>query len=285
MTALTQGKGTPQRAGDVFRGPVAAAVTCYEGGIAVYDGDGNLKPGVTGTGLIAVGIFRARADNALGAAAAINADYESGTFRFENSAAADAITKAQIGDACYIVDDQTVAKTSGTNTRSVAGLIADVDADGVWVRVGYDTYISPSGSLLAANNLSDLGSGATARANLGGGANKIVLALGPLSTKGADAAVLRFVAPVAGTVDSIKSVLNAALAGGDATLTAAINGTPITTGVLTLTQAGSAAGDVDTCSPSAAKTVAAGGVITITGGGSSTATATASVSILITPTA
>jgi hypothetical protein len=32
-----------------------------------------------------------------------------------------------------VVDDQTVAKTNGSSSRSVAGIIRDVDADGVWV--------------------------------------------------------------------------------------------------------------------------------------------------------
>ena len=39
--------------------------------------------------------------------------------RFANSAAADAITLADVGADCYMVDDQTVAKTHGGNTRSV----------------------------------------------------------------------------------------------------------------------------------------------------------------------
>ena len=33
-----------------------------------------------------------------------------------------------------MVDDQTVAKTNGGNTRSPAGIIDSVDADGVWIR-------------------------------------------------------------------------------------------------------------------------------------------------------
>jgi hypothetical protein len=40
------------------------------------------------------------------------------------------------GNDCYLVDDQTVAKTSATNTRSVAGKIVDVDSQGVWVKLG-----------------------------------------------------------------------------------------------------------------------------------------------------
>jgi hypothetical protein len=50
-----------------------------------------------------------------------------------NSSDADAISTANIGADCYIVDDQTVALTNGTNTRSVAGKIFDVDSAGVWV--------------------------------------------------------------------------------------------------------------------------------------------------------
>jgi hypothetical protein len=72
-----------------------------------------------------------------GATAAANSvRVQPGIFRWQNSASADAIAKAEIGDDCFIVDDQTVAKTNGTNTRSVAGKVVQVDAQGVWVRVG-----------------------------------------------------------------------------------------------------------------------------------------------------
>lgn len=284
MSALTADRNTPFREGGNHDFPVAASVTCYAGALAVLDSAGNAKPGVTGTGLVAVGRFGRQVVNGA-VAAAVTAPVRNGIFRWDNSASGDAITKAEIGDICFIVDDQTVAKTSGTNTRSPAGIVTDVDTDGVWVLMGHHVLVDPGGALLAANNLSDLTTAATARANLGGGADKMALHLGAISTKGSDAAVLRHVCMVAGTVDLIKSVLNGALATGNATLTAAINGTPITTGALTLTQAGSAAGDVDTCSPSAAKTMAVGDVLTITGGGSSDATATASVAILITPSA
>jgi len=46
------------------------------------------------------------------------------------------IAAAEIGTYCYIVDDQTVAKTDGTATRSSAGKVFDVDAQGVWVEIG-----------------------------------------------------------------------------------------------------------------------------------------------------
>lgn len=285
MGALSADRNTPRRRGDDFSFPVAAAVKCYAGAIAVLDSSGDVKPGVTATGLICVGRFEAQADNSAGSAGDIRAQVSRGVFQFANSAAADAISADEVGDVCYIVDDQTVAKTSATGTRSVAGLIVDVDADGVWVEMGYQVYVSPAGSLLAANNLSDLGTAATARTNLGGGADKVCLPMGPVSLVGGDAAVLRMVAPVAGDIKAIRTVLNGALTTGDATLTGKINGDAITTGVVTITQAGSAAGDVDSAVPTAANTVAVGDVISLTVGGTNDATVTADVVIEITPSA
>ncbi|HGM8331430.1 TPA: hypothetical protein ACKQLR_006537 [Pseudomonas aeruginosa] len=58
-----------------------------------------------------------------------------GVFQLANSASADQITRADIGKECFIVDDQTVAKTSATDTRSVAGVVRDVDDGGVWVEI------------------------------------------------------------------------------------------------------------------------------------------------------
>lgn len=83
--------------------------------------------------------------------------------------------------------------------------------------------------------------------------------------------VYRVLSPYAGTVSAIKSVLQGALTTGNATLTGKINGVAITTGVLTLTQAGSAPGDIDTCSPTAAKTVAVGDELSWTVGGTNDA--------------
>lgn len=105
-----------------------------------------------------------------------------------------------------------------------------------------------------------------------------------ISTKAADGAVLRYVPSFAGTLDKIYTVLNAALATGDATFTAAIGGVAVTGGVVTATQAGSAASDVDVATPSAANVFAAGDVITVTVAGASTATATANLSMKMTPT-
>ncbi|MDP2206985.1 MAG: hypothetical protein Q8K65_11845 [Alphaproteobacteria bacterium] len=104
-----------------------------------------------------------------------------------------------------------------------------------------------------------------------------------ISTKASDAEVFRFVPSFAGSITKAYSVLNAALATGNATLTLAINGVAVTNGVITATQAGSAAGDVDVATPTALNVFAAGDVITVTVGGASTATATANGTLQLTP--
>lgn len=135
MTALAADRNTPQRAGDQFVYPVAAATKIYAGSIVMLNAAGDATKGATATGQICVGRAEEQVDNT-GAAGAKTINVSKGVYRWGNSAAADAITKAEIGDNCYIVDDQTVAKTDGTATRSVAGKIVDVDTSGVWVVTG-----------------------------------------------------------------------------------------------------------------------------------------------------
>jgi hypothetical protein len=282
--ALTKDRNTPARAGQTFSYPLAAAKV-YAGSIGVIDASGYLTKGSTATGLKCAGRINEQVDNSAGNAGDLRAEVENGIFRWANSAGGDTIARADIGNVCYIVDDQTVAKTSGSNTRSPAGIIEDIDSDGVWVRMGQDALVAPALSLLAAGNLSDLGSAATARGNLGGGANKMLLDIRDINLVGATAEVKRVVSPIAGTVDEIYSVIDGALTTGDATLTAKIGATAITTGAITVTQAGSAAGDVDNVTPSALNTVAVGDVLSITVGGTNDAEKLGHVVFLITPSA
>lgn len=133
MAALTADRDTKQRSGTLLTLPAAAAKIFYAGALIARDGNGRATPGATATTLRGVGRGKAHVDNSAGAAGAVNVDIEKGIFRFANSTSTDAITQANIGADCYIVDDQTVALTSGSSTRSVAGKIFDVDDQGVWV--------------------------------------------------------------------------------------------------------------------------------------------------------
>lgn len=167
MSALTAARNTKEALGTVHRYPLAAGVIAFAGGLAVIDAAGNCKPGVTALGLRAVGRFEQDVDNSLGIAGALSVDVKSGDFRFANSSGGDEITAADIGNNAYIVDDQTVAKTTGGATRSIAGRIVDVDSLGVWVELGMSVTQAPGGAVLAANNGSDFGSLPTLRSNVG----------------------------------------------------------------------------------------------------------------------
>lgn len=135
MTAATQNRNTPYRAGRLRSLAVAASKNCFAGGIAVMNASGYAEPATTATGLVALGVFSSQVDNSSGANGDQAAEIERGYFRFANSAAADEITVTNIGSLCYLVDDQTVALTNGTASRSVAGIIDDVDDQGVWVLI------------------------------------------------------------------------------------------------------------------------------------------------------
>lgn len=130
---LNAARNTKERAGDVLDIPVKANTTCHQGGLAVIDA-GYAAPGRVATTLIAAGRF----EESVSAVAAgdATARIKRGVFKFANSSAADLIAQADVGADCYIVDDAQVAKTNGANTRSRAGKIVAVDADGVWVQIG-----------------------------------------------------------------------------------------------------------------------------------------------------
>lgn len=134
MVALTSERNTRARIGDLRVEPVAATVKIWNGSLIMRNAAGYLTKGATATGCVGVGRAEKTVDNT-GAAGAASVEYRVGVFLFANSAAADLITIADIGRVCFIVDDQTVAKTDGTATRSRAGIVDGIEpTGGVWVR-------------------------------------------------------------------------------------------------------------------------------------------------------
>lgn len=134
MTALSGDRNTPQRSGDTRELGAAAGAVLFAGAMGAVNASGHAVPVTTATGLKGAGRVERRVDNTGGAAGARRVVIRAGIFRYANSASADAITQADIGSDCYGVDDQTVAKTSATSTRSVVGKVFDVDDQGVWVK-------------------------------------------------------------------------------------------------------------------------------------------------------
>ena len=133
--ALVKDRDTARRAGDQVADPVAAGAKIYAGALVVLNAAGFAEPGSTAAGLTARGRADHAVDNSGGGDGDEHVSVRRGVFHFGN-AAADAVDRTHIGGTAYIVDDESVAATDGAATRSAAGEIVDVDADGVWVRIG-----------------------------------------------------------------------------------------------------------------------------------------------------
>lgn len=223
MTALTADVNRKERVGSDHEGPVAASTTIYKGSLIVRDTAGNLEPGATATGKVAAGVSKEYIANA-GLAAAVNCKYRKGIFLFANSSG-DPVSKANIEDTVFIEDDNTVSATNGGATQSAAGRMVDLDSDGmVHVAVGWDLV---SLGLLAANNLSDVGTQATARSNLGLDTGDSPTFTG-LTTSGA------------ATLNSLGVTVNATVGGtlgitGATTLTGGVTGDVVASGKIDAT--------------------------------------------------
>lgn len=126
--------GFSQLVTDYGDGEVSDGYVFYRGALCALDEtDGVIKPAEESTTLTALGRNEVFADPA-------NRDGDmpvirSGIFAFDNSSGADEITDSEVGDDCYIVDDETVAKTSDSSSRSVAGKVYKVTSTAVFVVV------------------------------------------------------------------------------------------------------------------------------------------------------
>lgn len=127
---LAADRNTPMRDGGRYEGAPAAGQTIYKGALICLNSSGEIVRGAVATTLRALGVAQnSTLDQAYNGT--IRADR--GVYRFRNSSAGDAITAADYGSQCFIADDDQVARTNGSSTRSVAGIVRGVDAQGVWV--------------------------------------------------------------------------------------------------------------------------------------------------------
>jgi hypothetical protein len=230
---------------------VATGATIYQGSGVALNGSGLLVHASDATAKKTVG--RAEA-TILSAAAGVTLKVRQGIVNW-NAAGSGTPVAANRWQICYWADDQTITMTPGT---LVAGLVYNVDTFGVKVLVG----LGPIGESGASSGES-------------------FLTLNLASTKAADAGVYYLASPIAGTITNLQTILNAALATGNATATVAINGTNITGGVVTMVQASSAAGQVNSAQPTALNTIAVGDQIKVTIGGTSTATGGATLTLTV----
>lgn len=133
MTALTSERNTRRREGELRVEPLASSAKIWAGSLVMRDASGYLTCGTAAAGGIGLGRAEATVDNSTGASGAKTVEYRRGFFGFANAGGADLIGQADVGQLCYIVDDQTVAKTDGSASRSPAGIVDGIEGGIVWV--------------------------------------------------------------------------------------------------------------------------------------------------------
>ena len=129
--ALSKDRNTDMADSQNIAPKVAAGVHIHAGAMVVANASGYAAPGSTATGLVYLGRAEESVDNTDGANGARRVPVRRlRAFKWDNDGS---ITQAHLGRTAYIVDDQTVAATDGTGTRSACGQIIDIESDGVWV--------------------------------------------------------------------------------------------------------------------------------------------------------
>lgn len=135
MTATAIDRQTAYRNTELVAALVAANAVIPAGVIVAVNATGYATNGATSTTLTTLGCSDEAVDNTGGVDGAKTIRVRRNkVFKFANQAG-DLVTQASVGKPCYVVDNQTVAATNGGTTRSVAGTVHGIEADGVWVLI------------------------------------------------------------------------------------------------------------------------------------------------------
>ena len=123
MSALTKDRNTVRKQGEYAAYPVKGGTKIYAGSIVAMGPDGNAVPGSDTAGLKFLGISREYVDNTAGADGDLTVTvWRRGCFELSASGMA----KANVGDAVYVVDDQTIGLTAINNIS--CGKISDFNS-------------------------------------------------------------------------------------------------------------------------------------------------------------
>lgn len=125
MAALTADRATDTRRGELASYPVKASTTIYAGSIVcVLNSSGHAQPGSDTANLVFVGIAREKADNSAGAAGDVSVEVDCAPGMIVELAASGLAQADGDGTQVYVADDQTVAKSGGSNSIKV-GLLRE----------------------------------------------------------------------------------------------------------------------------------------------------------------
>jgi len=133
MTALAKDRNTMIKSrGRSIDLLVAASTKIYAGSMVAINATGYAVPAANTAALRVIGRAEAQADNTSGADGALHVRVNVGVHKYGNGATTQALAQADIGQPCYVIDDQTVGKYATKGVK--AGTVDEIDADGgIWV--------------------------------------------------------------------------------------------------------------------------------------------------------
>lgn len=159
-----------ERSGQTVSVPVAASTKLFIGTIGARDSSGNatFAQDIAG-GLVVLGRIEEDADNSAGLAGDVDVRILRSVFKYKNStrtAGAYALSKADVGDICYVEDEQTVQKASGSTYKVKAGIFLGLDPvdGGAWVDMRHS---GDAGITLTQDSITDNSGGTPATPTAG----------------------------------------------------------------------------------------------------------------------
>lgn len=138
MAALTRERNTPHTLIDTAPqdAPVQDNVVIYNGALTCAEPVGGFAvPAADTANYRSLGVADETADNTIAGhtAGGIKVPYRVGIFSFDTTGV-NAITQADVGKLCYVLDDHTVVRAAGTVNSIIAGRVEAIDANGqIWV--------------------------------------------------------------------------------------------------------------------------------------------------------
>jgi len=128
---LTSSKTTLRRDARQFEATVKTGETVYRGSLTARSAvTGLAETAKADATLTVVGLAT---DQVTGDGQA-RVPYERGCYLVKNDAT-DPVTAGDIGKTAYVVDDETVSISSDTDARPAAGIVRELDTNGVWLEV------------------------------------------------------------------------------------------------------------------------------------------------------
>lgn len=137
MTALTAPRAPKERSLRDIGYPMDAGIKIFGGALVALSAAGDARPAGNGTTSRCVGLSTDTVDNTAGVAGDKTVVVRRSCFPFSTSD----ITRADIGQTAYALDDQTVTKTAPAGTPAKAGEIVDVELTGTQVQVWVDLSV------------------------------------------------------------------------------------------------------------------------------------------------